>query len=138
MSNAVKTPEVVAKANPVADQVTAEVLAQSNATSAFIKASGAIGPLGLEKLAIALGESANKSGRPAFGAWLAYVMAIASSKPGYAVQNRLAALANRSVPAGEDGTRKEVAKSKAKGSVGQASCSYRINAPVAWEIAIGE
>lgn len=130
-----ETPAPVAPTAPtVADKVNEEVNAQGNALSAYVKASGSIGPLGLEKLAVAMGESTNKSGRPAFGAWLAYVTALACAKPGYATQNRLAALANKHVPK----EHKPVASTKAKGNVGAGACSFRINTPVAWDIAVGE
>lgn len=130
-------PATNSKANDKMDvkaQVEVEVKAQADSLSAMVKTSGAIGPLGLESLAIGLGESTTKAGRPSFSAWAAYVFALSASKPGYAAQNRLAALANKHVP----NDHKPVCRSKAKGQVGQAACSYRINAPVAWEIAIGE
>lgn len=129
------------KSKAQAAAIAAELNAQGDSISNLFKSSGAIGPLGLEQLAIKLGESTNKQGRPEFGAWLALVMGIATAGKtlGFATQNRLASIANKHVPHINDkGQRVQVAKSKSKGSVGSATCNYRFNAPVAWDIAVGE
>jgi hypothetical protein len=121
-------------------EVDAEIAAQDESMSGFFKTSGAIGPLGLEKRAIQLGESTNKSGRPSIGAYLALTTAIVCSKPSFAVQNTLANIANKHVNpefVNAKGERVQVAKMKAKGEHGGASCSYRFNKPVAWDLAVG-
>lgn len=123
------------------DAIAGEVKAQADAISNTFKTSGAIGPLGLEVLAAEVGKSANKSGRPSLAAFLALMLAIASVKPSYAVQNRLAAIANKNVNpdyVNAKGERIQVASTKAKGEFGAASCAYRFKQPVAWTIAIGE
>ncbi len=142
MPSATKPNETQAPANAQhSAEIQAELTAQQDAISALMKTSGAIGALGREKLAIELGKSATKAGRPSFGAWQAFVMAIVASKASYAEQNRLCGIANKNVNVEfvkANGERVTVAKMTAKGEVGKGTCSYRVNTPVSWAIAVGE
>lgn len=141
MANVAQNPAVEQKAkiDDVAAKVATELNAQANAISGVFKTSGAIGSMGLDQLAIQLGESTNPAGRPTLEAYLPFVLALAASKPSYAAQNRLCQIANKAVKhQKKDGTRVMVAKSKGKGEIGKGACSFRIAAPVAWDLAVGE
>lgn len=130
---------IKAKANEVEAQVSAELNALDTATAALEKAIAAIGPLGLEKLAIRVGQSVNAQGRPAFGPWLTYTNVLAHRKVDFKTTDRLHAIARKNVPENVPAEKAEkFVKSKGKGSSGgKASCTLTMLAPVAWDIALG-
>lgn len=98
-------------------------------------ATGAkLGNLALDSLAESLGANASKAGRPAESDYLAFVFAMAYRSADYKRRADLCQKANAKVQAGF----RSVAILKARASHANGSASYRINAPVAVDVAIGE
>jgi hypothetical protein len=133
-----KADEQRRKALEIEAQIDSEIKALTDAEAALMAAAGKVKALGLERLAKELGESTSRAGRPSFKAWHRFVLALVATNRDFNTQNRLAAMANKHVPYYDTTKPVTVAKTKAKGETGGANCSYRINKPVAWDIAVGE
>jgi hypothetical protein len=120
-------------------KVDAEVKAFRDAYAAMLAASQAIGSLGLEVLAREVGESVDSNGRPAFAPWHRLLTILAQRKVDFTTHDRLLRIARKAVPAA---VAKEKAdkfvKNKSRAAFAKASCTLTMNAPAAWEIALGE
>lgn len=157
------SPEAIqAVANSTGQDIQATVRKElrdySEAFNAFVKASRSIGPLGIEALAVACGESVGKVGRPTQVAFSMFATVLINwrdkegNRMGFKQRNRLYEIAQRAVgsrkgdegyysPANEEELKKAKAafvKSAGKGSDDTASIRLRMARPASEEIALGE
>lgn len=112
---------------------------------AFVAALLATGANVLAELAIAVGQSVNKSGRPENEAWQVFTIALLARNTDFTTQDRLFRLAQKSVVRQIGWTAEEhskamerFVKSKARGESSKASCSLTMSKPAAVSIALGE
>lgn len=159
MKTNVQTPSVTTSAEELAKQAeaqAAQVKAQKakqaeekakilSAFDAFIASLRETGSNVLSELAVAVGETVNKSGRPAHDEWAIFTTALIARSTDFTAQDRLFRLAQKSVRRQIGWTAEEHAKamerfvkSKARGESSKASCSLTMAKPAAVSIALGE
>lgn len=113
-------------------QAEAEANAYFNTVSSMLAEGAKLGALARLHLAHLMGASTNKSGRPTEAAYTAFVASTASAKLSYEQRAELCRKANAAVP----DMHKPVAVLTAKANQNTGAARFRINLPVAVDIAV--
>ena len=134
-TSAIETPAAIAPVAPVVD-IRKTAQAEADAFYAQVvsitEAGSKLGNLALEALAVKLGESANKLGRPGGKAFVAFTMALNGRVMSFEKRADLCHKINAARPAGH----KEAAIVSAKANNQSGSARYRLVLPVSLDCAI--
>jgi len=130
-----KSAKPIDKGAEIRAKAKVEAFSFTESIKALIESGSKLGALAIDELATSVGESANKMGKPSETPYLALVVALShQSGLTYGRRSELMRKANAATPLGH----KPVAVIKAKASADRGAASYRLNAPVALDIALGE